>query len=87
MGMIEDAIRLELFNNARFMMDLGQCVAGYPYREARAYAIEFIQDRIIGEYDAIDWKEGAIKTFCWWAVNDVDLRTLAEEALDILGVR
>lgn len=87
MGMIEEAVHLELFNDRRFMTLARMAVTGMPYSNARVTVMGLIQDELESQWEATVFGGNAIATIVSWSMGNVDYDRLARECLDILGVQ
>ena len=86
MADINEAIRIELFNNRAFMDNLADDLVGLTYRDALVVAMDAIENRIHDEFDGTRFKGNTLRTVCWWDIGEISYGTLAREALSILGV-
>lgn len=86
MADINEAIRIELFNNRAFMDNLADDVVGLTYRDALVVAMDAIESRIHDEFNGTRFKGNTLRTVCWWDIGEINYGTLAREALAMLGV-
>ena len=87
MADLERTVRIELFNNARFMSLVAESASGLSYRDALIVASDLIIDRLDTDYHNTRFSGPVLQALCWNAIGSIDSVQLARECLDILGVR
>ena len=87
MSYIDDAIRIELFNDRIFMDGAATVIRDKPFDRALPIAMDLIESTAYAEFERTRFSPRIMRTVCWWALGDMDLRSLAVELLEILGVR